>query len=80
MLEGKGFDFGIVTKEAVESFPSTLSDLRRYKEAGKDPNALLFFLVNTHCSNDKGREALRRFAAGSSAWLQAAWLLSCASE
>ena len=80
ILEAKGQEFGIVTKDPVESYPSRLSDLRAYKEAGKDPNALLFYLVNTRYQNEQGREALRRFASGSSAWLQVASLLSSASE
>ena len=80
ILQGKGLEFGIVSKDIPDSYPSTLAELRKYKESGNDPNALLLHLVNTRFSNQQGREALRRFAAGSSAWLQVAWLLSPASD
>lgn len=77
-IEGKAIELQIISKETKE-FPKTLSELSAYKQAGNDPNSLLFYLVNTEFANSKGREALRRFASGSSAWLQVAWLLS-ASE
>lgn len=76
-LEGKAIQLELSTNTNPDEYPKTLSELRRYKEAGKDPNSLLVHLVNT--SSKRGHEALRRFASGSSAWLQVAWLLS-ASE
>lgn len=76
-LEGKAIQLELSTNTNLDEYPKTLSELRRYKEAGKDPNSLLVHLVNT--STKRGHEALRRFASGSSAWLQVAWLLS-ASE
>jgi replication-associated recombination protein RarA len=74
-LEGKANTLGLSTKPSVTEFPTDIHQLLSYKQAGKDPNSLLFHLVNTKFSNEQGREALRRFASGSSAWLQVAWLL-----
>ena len=75
MLEGKAYQLGLLTKKE-EEFPSTWEDLVLYKQQGKDPNALLWHLVRTKYTDIFGKEALRRFASGSSAWLQVAWLLS----
>ena len=74
-IEGKAVELGFLSKDS-DKFPTNLSDLSAYKQAGKDPNSLLSYLVNTRYTNARGREALRRFASGSSAWLQVAWLLS----
>lgn len=74
-LEGKATALGVYNKIPVEEFPTKLEDLLAYKQAGKDPNSLLFYLARSSDTKD-GREALRRFASGSSAWLQVAWLLS----
>ncbi len=79
LLEGKAISLGLFQKQTPDEFPTTLQELLVYKQAGKDPNSLLFHLVNTRFNNSHGKEALRRFASGSSAWLQVAWLLS-ASE
>lgn len=79
MLEGKALQLGIYEKPSVEEFPKTLEELLSYKEAGKDPKAVLLHLCATIHNTRKGREALRRFSAGASAWLQVAWLLD-ASE
>ncbi len=79
LLEGKAISLGLFQKQTPDEFPTTLQELLVYKQAGKDPNSLLFHLVNTRFNSSKGKEALRRFASGSSAWLQVAWLLS-ASE
>lgn len=76
MLEGQAGALGIYTKPSLEEFPKTLAELASYKLAGKDPNSLLIHLVNTKYNNAKGREALRRYASGASAWLQVAWLMS----
>lgn len=76
MLEGKAQELGIQTQSKDEVFPTTLNELTAYKLQGKDPNVLLWHLVRTTHANEIGREALRRFASGSSAWLQVAWLLS----
>ena len=78
-LEGRAAMLGLSVKPSVNEFPSQIDELLQYKQAGKDPNSLLFHLVNTKYSNEQGREALRRFASGSSAWLQVAWLLDSAS-
>ncbi len=75
-LEGKAVSLGVYTKQTPDSFPTRLEDLLAYKQAGKDPNSLLTHMVNTTHNTSEGREALRRFAAGSSAWVQVAWLLS----
>ena len=75
-LEGKATQLGIYQTVTVNQFPTNLQQLYKYKQEGKDPNSLLFHLVNTAYKNSQGREALRRFASGSSAWLQVAWLLS----
>lgn len=80
LLEGKAIQLEIYRKVTPNEFPVNLQELLPYKQAGKDPNALLFHLVNTIYNNQKGKEALRRFASGSSAWLQVAWLLSQKSE
>lgn len=76
LLEGKAQELGIIQKQRPNEFPTTLQELAAYKQAGKDPNSLLLHLVNTKFKDKMGREALRRFAAGSSAWFQVAWLLS----
>lgn len=75
MLEGKAQRLGLISSEKETSFPKTLEELAEYKLQGKDPNALLFHLVRTTNNTAQGREALRRYASGSSAWLQTAWLL-----
>jgi replication-associated recombination protein RarA len=76
MLEGKALTLGIVPAAKDEQFPRTLEELLVYKQEGKDPNRFLWHLVRTKHNNAQGREALRRFASGSSAWLQVAWLLA----
>jgi DNA polymerase III delta prime subunit len=76
LLEGKANSLGVLKKSSLEEYPKTTQELLLYKQAGNDPNALLFYLVNTKFQNSQGKEALRRFASGSSAWLQVAWLLS----
>jgi len=75
MLEGKAYQMGILTK-SEETFPTTMEELAKYKEQGKDPNILLWHLVRTKYKNEQGNEALRRWSSGSSSWLQVAWLLS----
>ena len=75
-LEGKATALGIYRKLSPKDFPVNLEQLLQYKQAGNDPNVLLFYLVSSQFNNSIGREALRRFASGSSAWLQVAWLLS----
>lgn len=77
MLQGRASSLGLICKQEESEFPTTLDQLLAYKQAGKDPNALLFHLTNTVHNTAQGREALRRFASGASAWLQVAWLLSC---
>lgn len=76
LLEGKATQLGIYRKLRPDEFPTNLQDLLAYKQAAKDPNALLIHLTQ----HQEGREALRRFASGSSAWLQVAWLLSQKDE
>jgi len=80
LLEAKATELGIYKRISLDEYPKTLAELKAYKLAGKDPNCVLFHLVNTRFANTQGREALRRFASGSSAWLQIAWLLSSASD
>ncbi len=75
MLEGKAKSLGLIAQSSSPVFPTTLDELRIYKLEGKDPVSLLWHLVrSTHST--KSHEALRRFASGSSPWLQVAWLLS----
>ena len=76
LLEGKAIELSIYKRITPEEYPNNLPQLLAYKQAGKDPNSLLLHLTNTQFNNSQGREALRRFASGSSAWLQVAWLLS----
>jgi replication-associated recombination protein RarA len=76
MLEGKAQQLCLISKPVDPVYPTTLEELAVYKQQGKDPNALLWHLVRTKHNTGKGKEALRRFASGSSAWLQVAWLLS----
>jgi len=75
LLEGKAMELGIYRKSTPDEYPKTLQQLKLYKQAGNDPNRLLFFLTS-QVPTSQGKEALRRFASGSSAWLQVAWLLS----
>ena len=73
-LEAMGASLGVdLRKESA--FPTTVEELRVYKQEGRDPTVLLWHLVRTHPDSTKGREALRRWATGSSAWTQVAWLL-----
>lgn len=77
-IEGKARDLGILDNEQL-LFPTNLSELVKYKASGADPNTALFWLAarkESPTTAKKGLEALRRYAAGSSAWLQIAWLLS----
>lgn len=74
MLEGKAMQLGLLQKSQQIQFPTTLEQLAKYKEEGKDPNILLWHIVQKNSEN--GREALRRWASGASPWLQIAWLLS----
>lgn len=76
LLLGQATSLGLYKKPSSDEFPRTLQELSEYKLQGKDPNSLLLFLVETRYKNTYGREALRRYAAGASAWLQIAWLLS----
>ena len=76
LLEGQAIDLGIYKRILPNEYPKNLMELKQYKLDGKDPNRLLFHLVNTQFSNAQGREALRRFASGASAWLQVAWLMT----
>ena len=80
LLEAKAVELGIYRKSTPDEYPTTLQQLKEYKQAGKDPNPLLFHLTTTKYNTSQGKEALRRFASGSSAWLQVAWLMSSASE
>lgn len=76
LLEGKAISIGLLQKSTNPTFPKTLEELAEYKLQGKDPNIVLWNLVRTTHNNDKGKEALRRWASGASPWLQIAWLLS----
>ena len=76
LLEGQATALGLFVKPNPEEFPTNLTELANYKLQGKDPNILLADLVKNKYKNAMGREALRRYAAGASAWLQVAWLLS----
>jgi DNA polymerase III delta prime subunit len=76
MLEGKAHQLGLLVKSKDPKYPATLDELAVYKREGNDPNALLWHLVRTRYNTSEGKEALRRFASGASAWLQVAWLLS----
>lgn len=73
-LEAKARSIGLALHPETK-FPTTLEELRVYKQEGRDPTALLWHLVRTVEPSSKGREALRRWATGASAWIQAAWLL-----
>ncbi len=75
MLEGKATQLGLLTKQE-NVFPTSLEELAAYKIQGKDPVKLLLHLVEHQKNNPHTLEALRRWAAGASPWLQAAWLLS----
>lgn len=74
MLEGKALQLRIINKEE-EVFPKTLEELATYKTQGKDPVSLLKHLVREQKGSVKALEALRRWSAGASPWLQIAWLL-----
>lgn len=73
-LEARAKSLGLSLKPET-TFPTTLEELCVYKQEGRDPTALLWHLVRTGEPSSKGREALRRWATGASAWIQAAWLL-----
>ena len=75
MLEGKAINLGLIAKSKEKPFPKTIEELILYKQEGNDPVAFLWHLVRNSTNKLKGREALRRFASGSSAWLQVADLL-----
>lgn len=75
VLEAKARGLGIPSWKET-TFPTTIEELRSYKQQGRDPTQLLWHLVRSHSDASQSREALRRWASGSSPWLQAAWLLS----
>ena len=75
MLEGKAINLGLIAKSKEKPFPKTIEELILYKQEGNDPVIFLWYLVRNTTNKLKGREALRRFASGSSAWLQVADLL-----
>jgi len=74
MLEGKALQLNIINKQE-NVFPKTLEELAIYKNQGKDPVTLLKHWVREQKGNPKALEALRRWSAGASPWLQIAWLL-----
>jgi replication-associated recombination protein RarA len=76
MLEGKALSLGLLPKQKEQIFPTTLEELAKYKQDGKDPNVFLWHLVQTKYHNENGLEAIRRWSSGGSPWLQIAWLLS----
>lgn len=43
MLEGKASMVGLTSNQSAHEFPTQIGELLAYKQAGKDPNALLFF-------------------------------------
>lgn len=71
-LEAKAKSLGLPSCQE-DTVPTTLEELDAYKQAGRDPTQLLWHLAS---NRSEGREALRRWAGGSSPWLQVAWLLS----
>jgi DNA polymerase III delta prime subunit len=75
MLEGKALSLGLLPKQKEEVFPTSLEELAKYKQDGKDPNVFLWHLVQTRHNNENGLEAIRRWSSGASPWLQIAWLL-----
>lgn len=75
MLIGKAQTLGLIPKQVDEQFPTTLEQLAKYKQEGKDPVSLLWHLI-TITNKEKGHEAIRRWSSGASPWLQVAWLLS----
>lgn len=77
MLEGKALELGIISKDN-DSYPRSITELYEYKKQGKDPISLLQTLAQEKYNTDQGREALRRWSAGASPWLQIAWLMSSA--
>lgn len=80
MLEGQATQFGLVVHQDKKEFPTTLEQLWEYKQKGNDPTALLWHLVHTKFNTKEGREAIRRWSSGSSAWTQVAWLLSASDS
>lgn len=74
IIEGRARELNLLTTAPVQ-YPTTLEGLLQYKKDGKDPNPLLWHLAR---GSSNGKEALRRWASGSSPWLQCANLL-CAS-
>lgn len=74
MLEGKALSLGLIQK-SEEIYPTTLEELSKYKNEGKDPVKLLWHLVRQQKTSPKALEALRRWSSGASPWLQIAWLL-----
>lgn len=78
LLQGKAKELGMDTAFRPDELPKTLEELDLYKKTGKDPVATLFYLAEQVYQGPKGREALRRYSSGASAWLQLAWLLSSA--
>jgi hypothetical protein len=75
MFIGKAQALGLIQAPTQESYPTTLNELKDYKNQGKDPIVLLWHLVRMQ-SRQEGHEAIRRWSSGASPWLQVAWLLS----
>lgn len=80
MLQGRASQFGLIVQQDNPHYPTTLQELWDYKQKGNDPTALLWSLVQTKSNTKEGREAIRRWSAGSSAWTQVAWLLSASDS
>lgn len=71
LLEKKSLEYNFPKSSGI--FPTNLQELYKYKQDGNDPVELLFYLSK---KSNYGNEALRRFSAGHSPWLQIGWLLS----
>lgn len=75
MVTGKAQRLGLLL-QSEPILPTTLPELIVYKQQGNDPIPVLWHLVRTSHTGQQGHEAIRRWASGSSPWLQVAWLLS----
>jgi hypothetical protein len=75
MLVGKAQALGLLGQSVKDVYPTTLEELAKYKQEGKDPISLLWHLVHTQ-NMKSSHEAIRRWSSGASPWLQVAWLMS----
>jgi replication factor C large subunit len=76
ILEGKAKESGLLLSHSNLFVPRKFSDIQRLRKEGADPKEVLKLLLKEPGRDNEKKEALRRVGAGSSPWLQIAWIVS----